>query len=132
MFIACATAVTDELYAAVERLLPQLKFSYPHPSRKDLEALISSDSSVLLCAHYPDEHSDISGLLTLMIYRVPSGIRAHLEDIVVDEAVRGQGIGEVFVRHALGIAREASVNGVVLTTNPRTEGSQSALSKDGI
>ena len=52
---------------------------------------------------------------------MPSGVRAHLEDIVVDETVRGQGIGEALVRYALDIAREAGANGVALTTNPQRE-----------
>jgi len=121
MFVAKVAVVTDELYAAVERLLPQLKFSYPQPSRKDLEALLSSDSSTVLCARYPDEQSDISGLLTLIVYRVPTGIHARIEDVVVDEAMRGKGIGEALVRYALDLAHDAGADGVALTTNPRRE-----------
>jgi ribosomal protein S18 acetylase RimI-like enzyme len=121
MLIARATAVTDELFAAVERLLPQLKFSYPEPTRKDIESLITSDSSVLLCARYPDEQSEISGLLTLIIYRVPTGMRARIEDVVVEEAMRGKGIGAALVQHALEMARDAGADGVALTTNPRRE-----------
>ena len=121
MFITKATAVTDELFGAVERLLPQLKFSYPHPSRKDMEALLSSDASVLLYARYPDEQSDISGLLTLIVYRVPTGVRARIEDVVVDESMREKGIGEALIRHALDLARDAGADGVALTTNPKRE-----------
>jgi ribosomal protein S18 acetylase RimI-like enzyme len=121
MFIARASAVTDELFAAVERLLHQLKISYPQPSRKDMETLISSDSSVLLYARYPDEQSEISGLLTLVVYRVPTGMRARIEDVVVDEAMRGNGIGEALIRHALDLARDTGADGVALTTNPRRE-----------
>lgn len=121
MFIARATAVTDELFAAVEHLLPQLNFSYPHPSRKYMEALISSDSSVLLCARFPDEQSKIYGLLTLVVYRAPTGMRARIEDVVVDETMRGKGIGAALVGRALDLARDAGADGVALTTNPKRE-----------
>ena len=121
MFIVRATAVTDELMDAITRLMPQLKLKYSLPTRSEIEALVGSKGSILLIVRYPDENSPIVGMLTLLVYRVPSGVRAHVEDIVVDEAVRGQGIGEALIRHALGVAREAGANGVGLTTNPRRE-----------
>lgn len=121
MFIVRATHVTDELVGAFERLIPQLKLSYPPLSRQEIEALVSSESSILLLARYPDKSAPISGILTLIVYRVPTGIRAHIEDVVVDEAMRGKGIGEALMRHALNMAREAGANGVALTSNPRRE-----------
>ena len=121
MFIVRATAVTDELMEAVTRLMPQLKLKYSLPTRAEIEALVVSKASVLLVVSYPDETSPIAGMLTLILYRVPSGVRAHVEDIVVDESMRGQGIGEALVRRALNVAREAGANGVALTTNPRRE-----------
>jgi ribosomal protein S18 acetylase RimI-like enzyme len=121
MYIVRATAVTDELVDAIMRLMPQLKLKYSLPARSEIEALVASKASVLLIVRYPDEKSPIVGMLTLLVYRVPSGIRAHVEDIVVDENVRGKGIGEALIRHALNVAREAGANGVALTTNPRRE-----------
>jgi ribosomal protein S18 acetylase RimI-like enzyme len=121
MFIARVTAVTDELVEAFERLLPQLKFAFPVPSRREMEALVSSASSILLIARYPDDSSPIVGILTLIVYRVPTGIRARVEDVVVDEAMRGKGIGEALMRHALNMAREAGADGVALTSNPKRE-----------
>jgi ribosomal protein S18 acetylase RimI-like enzyme len=121
MFIVRATTVTDELVDAIARLMPQLKLKYSLPTRSEIEALIGSKTSILLVVRSPDQHSPIVGMLTLLVYRVPSGIRAHVEDIVVDEATRGQGIGEALIRHALKVAREAGANGVGLTTNPRRE-----------
>ena len=121
MFIVRATAVTDELVDAITRLMPQLKLKYSSPTRSEIEALVASKASILLIVRYPDEISPIVGMLTLLIYRVPSGVRAHVEDIVVDESLRGQGIGEALIRHALNVAREAGANGVGLTTNPRRQ-----------
>ncbi|MFL7869842.1 MAG: GNAT family N-acetyltransferase [Anaerolineales bacterium] len=121
MFIVRATAVTEELVEAFGRLIPQLKLNYPQPTREAIETLVASSSSILLTARYPDRQADIVGMLALIIYRVPTGIRARIEDVVVDEVVRGKGIGEALVRHALGVAREAGANGVALTSNPRRD-----------
>lgn len=121
MFIARATTVTDELVEAFERLIPQLKLSVPPLSRREIEALVSSVSSILLVARFPDSLAPIAGILTLVIYRVPTGIRARVEDVVVDEVLRGKGIAEALMRHALQMAREAGADGVALTSNPRRE-----------
>jgi len=121
MFIVRATSATDELLEAFERLLPQLKLTIPPPSRKGLEVLLSSNSSILLLARDPDEQAPIAGIATLVLYRVPTGIRAHVEDVVVDEAMRGKGIGEALMHYALNIARDAGANGVALTSNPTRE-----------
>ena len=118
MFIVRATAATQELVGAFERLIPQLKLIVPPPSRQEVEALVSSDSSILLVARYPDELAPIAGVLTLIVYRVPTGIRARIEDVVVDESMRGKGIGEALMRRALTVAREAGADGVTLTSNP--------------
>ena len=121
MFIARVTAITDEIVVAFERLIPQLKLGSPPPTREELELLISSDSCVLLAVRYPDQSAEIAGALTLIVYHVPTGIRARVEDVVVDESMRGKGIGEALVRHALKIARDAGADGVALTSNPKRE-----------
>lgn len=121
MFIVRVTAVTDELEDAFRHLIPQLKLNFPPPTRSELELLVSSGSSILLIARYPDAEAPITGMLTLVVYRVPTGIRARMEDVVVDEAMRGKGIGEALVRHALYMARDAGADGVALTSNPKRE-----------
>jgi len=121
MFIARATSVTDELIDAFARLLPQLKLNFPLPSLQEMEALLSSNASILILARYPDEQAPVSGILTLILYRVPTGIRARVEDVVVDESLRGKGIGEALMRYALNMARDAGADGIALTSNPRRE-----------
>jgi len=121
MFIARATVVTDELLDAFENLIPQLKADFPFPTREELAALISAESSLVYIARFPDEYVTIVGILTLVIYRVPTGIRAHIEDVVVEESMRGNGIGEELIRHALRVARDSGADGVALTSNPKRE-----------
>jgi ribosomal protein S18 acetylase RimI-like enzyme len=109
----------EDLYLAFQRLVPQLTSNNPPPSRADLEALVRSESSVLFTAE--SEDGQIIGAACLTVYRVPTGLRAVIEDVVVDESARGQGLGEVLVRRALEAAQARGASGVTLTSNPRRE-----------
>jgi len=118
MFIEKVTTVTDELVSAVQKLVPFLGVHKPIPSREDLTALPASGSSILFIARYPDETSPIVGMLTLSVYRVPTGIRSIIEDVVVDDAYRKRGIARAMMEHAITAAREAGASGISLTSNP--------------
>jgi ribosomal protein S18 acetylase RimI-like enzyme len=121
MYIGKVSSVTEELHNALQRLIPQLTIRKSAPDRDELTALVNSESSALLIARFPDEESDIAGILTLAIYRVPTGVRSIVEDVVVDEKMRGQGIGEALLLHAIELARQAGASGVSLTSNPGRE-----------
>ena len=121
MVIETVSQITDELQASLQRLVPQLTSNHPPPTPDHLRELISSEASTILAARYPNARAPIVGLLTLVLYRVPTGTRARIEDVVVDEELRGKGIGERLVRHALELAREAGADGVALTSNPKRE-----------
>ena len=109
--------VTDELLDALQRLIPQLSAHKAAPARDELAALVNSESSTLLIARVPDENNAIAGMLTLTIYRVPTGIRSIIEDVVVDQAMRRRGIAEALMRRAMELGREAGASGVSLTSN---------------
>ncbi len=119
MQIEIATQTTEELWDAFQRLIPQLTSNNPPPSRDDLTALVKSESSTLIIAR-ADDHS-IIGAACVTVYRVPTGIRAVIEDVIVDASARGQGIGEALVRRCLEHAREKGAPGVSLTSNPKRE-----------
>lgn len=121
MYIEEATRPTDELRLALQRLIPQLGIHKALPDANELAALLDSDASTLLVARVPDNHGEIVGVLSLALYRVPTGLRSIVEDVVVDERMRRQGIGEALVRHAIELAREAGADGVALTSNPQRE-----------
>ena len=121
MYIGKVSSVTEELHNALQRLIPQLTTHKAASGWDELTALVNSESSTLLIARYPDEESDIAGILTLVTYRAPTGLRSIVEDVVVDEKMRGQGIGEALMLHAIQLAREARAGGVSLTSNPRRE-----------
>ncbi len=112
-----AVAVTDELVNALARLMPQLTSRSRPPDRSQVELLLRSGSSTLLVARTPGAQGPIVGVACLGIYRVLTGLRAVIEDVVVDESARGKGIGEALVRRLLELARTKGVRGVSLTSN---------------
>ena len=114
-----AQAVDDDLVDAFALLIPQLSASNPPPTRAELDEIVRSDASRLLIAR--DATGAIVGSLTLVLFRIPTAVRAWIEDVVVDESARGQGIGEALNREALRIAAEAGARTVDLTSRPSRE-----------
>jgi ribosomal protein S18 acetylase RimI-like enzyme len=107
--------VTDEMVAAVNRLLPQLSGSAPPVTPGALGRLLSWDGTTLLVARAGDE---VIGMLTLVTFPLPSGLRAWIEDVVVDERARGRGAGAALTREAVQLARAAGARTVDLTSRP--------------
>ncbi len=129
MQIEIVTEATDELYEAFQRLVPQLTTNNPPPSLNDLTALVRDSSSTLMVARNEDQK--IIGALTLAVYRVPTGIRSIIEDVIVDSSARGQGIGEALMKRAIEIAREKGAGNISLTSNPMREAANRLYLKMG-
>jgi ribosomal protein S18 acetylase RimI-like enzyme len=119
MRIEIVTEATAELKEAFQRLIPQLTNNNPPPSLDDLAALVRESASTLLVAR--NEENEIVGALTLTVYCVPTGIRSIIEDVIVDESARGQGIGESLMKRGIELAREKGANNIALTSNPLRE-----------
>jgi ribosomal protein S18 acetylase RimI-like enzyme len=117
--VAIADEVTDELVDAWIRLTPQLSSSSPPPSREQLDEIVSSPATQLLIARGDD--GTILGSLTLVLFRIPTGLRAWIEDVVVDGEARGQGVGEALNRYAIDVAAERGARSVDLTSRPTRE-----------
>ena len=98
---------SEELYAACQRLVPQLTNNNPPPSRQDLALMLASPASILFAARHADFGDEIIGLATLILYRVPTGLRGYIEDVIVDERARGRRIGEALTQACLEHARQA-------------------------
>ena len=116
--IEIATESTDELVHAMAVLIPQLSKSNPPPSRDDLNAIISTEASVLFIARV---NGKIAGALTLATFRIPTGVRAWIEDVVVDADARGHGVGEALNMAAIAEARSRGAITVELTSRPSRE-----------
>ena len=113
-----AESVNDDLVESFERLIPQLSSSSPPPSREHLAALVASPDTVLFLARVD---GIVLGSLTLAFYRIPTGLKAWIEDVVVDGAARGRGVGELLNRAALDEARARGAKDVSLTSRPSRE-----------
>ena len=111
-------SVSPELVDAFARLLPQLSASAPPTSFDELEAIVSSAATSLIVAR---DGEQILGTLTLAVFRIPTGVRAWIEDVVVDEAARGRGIAEALTRRAVELASAAGARSVELTSRPTRE-----------
>jgi ribosomal protein S18 acetylase RimI-like enzyme len=115
--IEIASEATDELRDALSHLLPQLSSS-PPPTLDELRLITANPESVLFVARLEGR---IVGSLTLIFYRIPTGLKSWIEDVVVDEAARGHGIGELLNRAALDEARRRGAKAVSLTSRPSRE-----------
>ena len=129
MHITQATTVLDELVAAFARLVPQLSNSAPAPTRAELEAIVESPATTLLLAE--DDEGAVIGSLTLALFRTPTGTRAWIEDVIVDESARGQGAGEALVAEAIRLAAEAGARTVDLTSRPSRDAANALYEKIG-
>ena len=117
--IRVAENADAELVEAYQRLIPQLSSSSPAPSEDELAAIIESDSATVLVAE--DEGGTILGSMTLVVFRIPTGVRAWIEDVVVDTEARGMGIGQALNEYAIQLAEQAGAKTIDLTSRPSRE-----------
>ena len=113
--ISICDEVNDAVVAAFAELVPQLSRSSSPPTAEELNKIVAHEASTLLLA---SEGKTILGSMTLVLFPIPTGIRAWIEDVVVDESARGRGVGEALNRRALTIALNAGAQTVDLTSRP--------------
>jgi ribosomal protein S18 acetylase RimI-like enzyme len=116
--IEVATEATPEVVEAIARLLPQLSSSSPAPTAAEVAEIVASPATMLFVARVDGR---IAGSLTLALFRLPSGLRAWIEDVVVDTEARGHGLGEALNRAALDAAAARGARTVDLTSRPSRE-----------
>ncbi len=114
-----AEEATHEVVEAVRRLVPQLSSSATVPTEDDVAEMVASPATVLLLAR--DGEGAIVGMLTLALFRIPTGLRAWIEDVVVDTTAGRQGIGTALTEAALRRAAEAGARTVDLTSRASRE-----------
>jgi ribosomal protein S18 acetylase RimI-like enzyme len=114
-----ATDAAVDVEDAVRRLLPQLSQTAAPVMKQDVEEIVAAPATRLLLAR--DEDGTVVGMLTLALFRLPTGVRAWIEDVVVDEAARGRGAGALLTNEAVRLAEEAGARTVDLTSSPRRE-----------
>ena len=116
--IEIPSEVTPEIVDAFAMLIPQLSKSNPPPTHDELAAIVASDAATLFVARV---QGTICGSLTLATFRIPTGVRAWIEDVVVDDSARGHGAGAALSHAAIAKARELGAVSVDLTSRPSRE-----------
>src|SRR5712671_840328 len=119
--VSVASGVDDELIAAFNRLIPQLSRSAAVPTPDAIREIVAAPASTVLIARDCRDNGRIVGMLTLVVFRIPTGVRAWIEDVVVDEAVRGRGVGEALSQEAVRRAVGLGARTVELTSRPSRE-----------
>ena len=117
--VETCTEVTDDLVAAMARLGPQLARSAAPVPAEVVAGVVGHEACHLLVAR--DRDGGILGSMTLVVFPIPTGVRAWIEDVVVDESARGQGVGEALNLRAIEIAEHLGATTVDLTSRPSRE-----------
>ncbi len=127
--IAEVTDIDDVVVEGLVRLVPQLSSSASLPTADTLAEVAAAPVTRLLVAR--DDGGRVVGTLTLAVFRIPSGVRAWIEDVVTDEAARGQGVGESLTRRAVELAAQAGARSVELTSRPSREAANRLYARMG-
>jgi ribosomal protein S18 acetylase RimI-like enzyme len=129
--ISAATEATDELARAFARLIPQLSETAVPPDRKALADIIAAPSNTILLARDASNAGQIVGTLTLVTFRIPTALRAWIEDVVVDSSARGRGAGEALTNEAIRIARLRGARTIDLTSRQSRKAARRLYEKAG-
>lgn len=118
MSVTRITEYTPELLEAINHLVPQLSTSTPPLSEEQVRTFVDQDNVHLFVYEHEGR---MLGMLTLATFIIPTGLRAWIEDVVVDDETRGQGAGQALVEAALAYADELGCRTVDLTSRPSRE-----------
>lgn len=119
MKVEIATAPSSVLTEAMDRLVPQLSSSNPVPTRAHVEEILASPATDLFLA--TTDGGNVAGMATLVSFRIPTGLRARIEDVVVDESARRGGVASALTQAMLARARDIGCTTVDLTSRPSRE-----------
>lgn len=114
------SVASAEVCEAVASLVPQLSARAVALSPADVEAMVASDAVHLLLVRDGSTRR-VLGMLSLVVFRIPTGVRAWIEDVVVDEPARGLGLGRLLTTEALALAERLGAETVDLTSRPSRE-----------
>ncbi|MGH9019590.1 MAG: GNAT family N-acetyltransferase [Acidimicrobiales bacterium] len=126
--VDAARVADDELLAALNRLLPQLSSNARALSVDGLSAIVESSTTTLFVAR---DEGEIVGVATLVVFSIPTGLRAWVEDVVVDESARGRGVGESLTAAMIAAARAAGARTLDLTSHRSREAAHALYERMG-
>jgi ribosomal protein S18 acetylase RimI-like enzyme len=129
--IAVVASATDEVVAAFARLIPQLSRSAAPLDGKALAEVIATPCNTVLLARDRQHGNEIVGTLTLVMFRIPTGMRAWIEDVVVDSNARGRGVGEALTQEAIRLACQRGAQTIDLTSRQSRQAAHRLYEKVG-
>ena len=107
---------SPEYLEAMQRFLDQLTTSPMVLTESMFQELLKSENSHLF---FIMKDEQIAGMLTVGIYHSPTGGKAWIEDVVVDETFRGQGLSKLLVAHAIEFVKAQQIPSLMLSSNPK-------------
>jgi ribosomal protein S18 acetylase RimI-like enzyme len=110
------TKFSARVYRAVIKLLPQLSSDAELPARQYFESILTSETAHFFIAE--SENKEIVGMLTIGTYFTPTGTKAWIEDVVVDESQRGKGFGKELILFAINYSVSLDAKAIALTSRP--------------
>lgn len=113
--VRCISESRDGLLHQLNSLILQLSNSSPPLEERRLQRLLEAEGSFLFVAERADR---VVGMLYLIVFQCPTGIRAFIEDVVVDRAARRTGVAEALTRAAIDHARRDCARTIDLTCRP--------------
>lgn len=133
MSIRIITSADTHLFGDINALIPQLSSSTGHLSDEFLEATLAQESLTLLgYVDVIDGKEKLLGMLSLVTFTIPTGVRSWIEDVVVDSNARGRGIGEELVHAAVDLAAKVKkAKSVDLTSRPTREAANRLYQRAG-
>ena len=101
--------------ASINNLLSQLSDSVHTITEEELNTLLSSSQSHL---YVLESDGQFIGMTTLCLYQCPTGWKAWIEDVVVDQNYRGKGYGKVMIDKVIALCRNKGNMTLMLTSRP--------------
>lgn len=114
--VTVITKVNDKLIREMKALIPQLTPTPIDITQSSLEELVLDKNSALIGAY--NENDVLIGCLSLVVFTIPTGKKAFIEDVVVDQTARGLGLGEKMLQKAITMAKQKGVKRIELSSRP--------------
>jgi len=122
------SSANEKTLRAVNELIPQLSQSASVMNEMQLRRLVESQATKL---YFAQEGDVVLGMLSLVVFSIPTGTKAWVEDVVVAQVARGKGVGMALMNHALAVAKDAGAKSVDLTSRPSREAANKLYQKLG-
>jgi len=115
MKIIEVTEFSGDYLDSVRKFLRLLTSEPKQFTELNFRELLTSDNSHLF---FLLDENTIAGMATVGIYSSPTGVKGWIEDVVIDEAYQGKGLGRALTQHAIDYAKSQHADSLMLTSHP--------------